>query len=87
MDAKRKIEEENEISIPFSTIKSMTGLYNHIIRRLFQFHLVRLKEHHPVSENPVHAFQFHLVRLKGNKRKDDGCKSIQFQFHLVRLKV
>ena len=65
MDAKRKIEEENEISIPFSTIKSMTGLYNHIIRRLFQFHLVRLKEHHPVSENPVHAFQFHLVRLKG----------------------
>ena len=75
------------VSIPFSTIKRITGRKKKKLQDTFQFHLVRLKVSLPFSYSfNGFKFQFHLVRLKEWWIKTCDKYGYRFQFHLVRLK-
>ncbi len=58
-----------DVSIPFGAIKRVYSLSADVLMKMFQFHLVRLKDY--LSSNAgsfEKAFQFHLVRLKGYRK-------------------
>ena len=58
------IQEQIDVSIPFSTIKSYFDWKTAVDVSRFQFHLVRLKVPSTSLTFATRMFQFHLVRLK-----------------------
>ena len=63
------------ISIPHGTIKSAPARESAGVVRIFQFHMVRLKEGEGVCSGRLLRFQFHMVRLKAQMtRKQVGLR-------------
>ena len=75
-----------DISIPFSTIKSVICECGRMFIIKFQFHLVRLKGSTDCPNQYVIRISIPFSTIKSFKKLVNPATFIRFQFHLVRLK-
>ena len=66
------------VSIPYGTIKSQVRHAAFFRQRLFQFLMVRLKEHAAMVVKAINEFQFLMVRLKVDSLCNGKCLPIRF---------